>query len=290
MSIKNRIAVEWREFFRRHRLSLRNTRSNREVWHTYISPSKIISTGVVLTLTLFALVVTVVSYSPLLEYLPGYRSEALRSRNEIIANIIRLDSLESVIDNMMFYNQNVTKIMDGKLVEINRDREIVGSRESANSVKPNSADSTLRRQMEGEGRYNIRMAEVLAGIPISKPIDGIVTKRFDISKERFGVEVVGATGETILALQDGVVQFAGWLPEGGYMVTILHPESMVSLYSGLSRVIVKRGESVRGGVVIGYNSEERVEEDGSRKVVSSPVVFELWSGGNPVDPERFITF
>ncbi|MFR9651473.1 MAG: M23 family metallopeptidase [Rikenellaceae bacterium] len=290
MSTKDKYKIEWRDIFRRHRLSLRNTKNNREVWYTHISPSKILSSFMMFTLIVLSLVITVVSYSPILEYIPGYRSDALRSREEFINSIIRLDSLERVIDDMMLYSQNVALIMDGKLVKIDRDIEIKGNREGSDLVQPNRADSILRREMEGEGRYNIRMAEVLAGLPINKPIEGIVTKRFDIASEHFGVEITSAAGEKILALQDGIVQFAGWLPEGGYMVTILHPDNMVSLYSGLSQIIVKRGEAIRGGMVIGYNSEEIVDKSGKREIVSSPIVFELWSGGNPVDPERFITF
>ncbi len=280
----------WRDFFSRNRLSLRNTRSNRELWYTYISPMTIITNVVMLVVVVFAIVITIVGYSPLLEHLPGYRSEAIRSREEIIDNIIRLDSLEGVIEQMMVYSQNVATIMDGRVIEVKREVELKGNKESRETVVANSVDSALRREMEGPGRYNIHMAEMHSGSPIFKPINGIVSKNFNIRDEVFGVEITAAAGERVLALQDGVVLLSSWNPNGGYSVSILHSDNLVTIYDNLSQSIVKRGEHIKGGKVIGYNSEEITRRDGVREVVCRPIIFEMWSGANPINPERYITF
>ena len=84
------IADRWRSFFRKRRLSMRNATDNQEEWHTHISPAGIFAAFVAFVLLIFVLVLTFVAYSPVLELLPGYRSEADKSRENIIRNIMRL--------------------------------------------------------------------------------------------------------------------------------------------------------------------------------------------------------
>ena len=146
------------------------------------------------------------------------------------------------------------------------------------------------RQMEGAGHYNVRLTEMLTGAPIIKPIDGVITRHFDISKEYFGVEITAAAGEKVLSLQDGVVLLSQWQPDGGYVVNILHSDNLVSLYQNLAESTVRRGEVIKGGEVIGYNSEETIGADGKREVISLTIGLEIWSNGTPIDPERIITF
>ncbi len=45
-------------------------------------------------LLLFILILSLVAYTPVLEFLPGYRTEANRSREMLLQNIMRLDSIE----------------------------------------------------------------------------------------------------------------------------------------------------------------------------------------------------
>ncbi len=133
----------WRELFRRRRLSLLNTRDNQEVWYTHISVANIITASVTVVITLFIVVLTLVGYTPILEVLPGYRSEAIKSREAILENIFRVDSLEQIIDKMVLYSNNVALIMSEKLPisdeVINSDSVTL----ARGVVLPNSADSVL---------------------------------------------------------------------------------------------------------------------------------------------------
>ena len=57
----------------------------------HLSPASIIATAVSFVLVMFFLMLILVAYSPVLEMLPGFRTEANRSRESLMQNIIRLD-------------------------------------------------------------------------------------------------------------------------------------------------------------------------------------------------------
>lgn len=295
IEIGRTIQIFWRNMLQRKRLSLHNTRDNREIWYTHISLANMIMAGLTGTLLMFIFVLTLVGYSPVLEVLPGYRSESVRSRQNIIDNILRLDSMERVINDMMIYNDNIALIMDGKI-------SLMGSYSSRDSisllktlVSPNKIDSTLRSQIEGQGRYSLKMANAATKTPMVAPVDGIITKRFNIAQESYGVEFAVAKGARIMAAQKGVVTLTTWNPSTGYTVQIMHPNNLISIYSNLTNTIVKRGTAVKEGQAIGYSDYEEdatvaQEQEGDQKPKKSrQIAFELWSDGKPVNPERYIT-
>ncbi len=69
------------------------------------------------------------------------------------------------------------------------------------------------------------------------PVDGIVTSKFDLSKNHFGIDIVAKHNSAIKAVLDGTVVFAGWTLETGYIIAIQHQQNLVSFYTrlGISR-------------------------------------------------------
>ncbi len=295
---------------RRRRLSLLNTRDNQEVWHTHISPMNIIMALTSTLLVLFIVVLTLVGYTPILDMLPGYSAEVHRSRQTIIDNIVRLDSMERIIDEMVLYTDNVSQIMEGKTPVV-RSKSSTDSRPLSKSlVAPNSADSALRRQMEGEGRYNLRAAMAISTTPIVAPADGVITRHFDLSEESFGVEIATSAEQRVMAVQDGIVTLVIWSPVVGYTVQIAHSNNLLSIYQNIPHTTISRGDTVKSGEVIGYNGEAEITNGDSTDAktetinntqngqitpsattrASREISFELWRDGKPIDPERYIIF
>ena len=102
----------WHGFFRKRRFNMLNATDNSEEWHMHISPASIFAGLVAFLLLLFILTLSLVAYTPVLEFLPGYRTEADRSRESLIQNIIRLDSMERMMNDMLTYNENIAQIME----------------------------------------------------------------------------------------------------------------------------------------------------------------------------------
>ena len=283
------IADRWRSFFRKRRLSMRNATDNQEEWHTHISPAGIFAAFVAFVLLIFVLVLTFVAYSPVLELLPGYRSEADKSRENIIRNIMRLDSMERMMNDMLTYNENIALIMEGRTPVARVLASSDSSRISKVLVMPSPEDSLLRAQMEGDGPYAIAgrsggsRRSVREAIELAKPVEGIITDRFDIRNGNFGVRIAAAASDRITAIDNGTVVLSLWTPETGYMVELQHANNLLSVYKGLSQSLVTTGQTIRAGEMVGYNAEA---EEGEVRLFE----FELWNNGKPVDPEGYIVF
>lgn len=101
-----------RNFTKKHRVSVRDRELEREVWYMYISPMRMVLAVLGVLLVMFAVVVTAVVYTPILDTLPGYPGK--KAREILLANIERIDSLEYSLRIMQAYSDNVALIMEGK--------------------------------------------------------------------------------------------------------------------------------------------------------------------------------
>ena len=290
MKLLEKTAHWWRELFRRRRLSLRNAIDEQEEWYMHISPAGVASAFVALLLVLFILILVLAAYTPVLEFLPGYRTEAARSRENMIANIMRLDSMERMMNDMMTYNENIAQILEGRTPVSRTISNADSTRTGKVLVVPSAEDSLLRAQMEGDGPYALAgrsgsRRQVREAIELVTPAEGIITERFDIGENRFGVRIAAAPGDRITAIDNGTVLQSLWTPENGYIILLQHAGNLVSVYKNLSRSLVATGQAVRGGEQIGYSTEADVANE-EQKLFE----FELWNNGKPVDPEGYIVF
>ena len=289
MKFLKTIRAWWRGLFRKRRFNMLNATDNTEEWHMHLSPASILAGLVAFMLMLFILTLSLVAYSPILEFLPGYRTEADRSRESLVQNIIRLDSMERMMNDMLTYNENIALIMEGRTPVARTLAASDSSRISKVLVMPSPEDSLLRAQMEGDGEYAIAphsegsRRKIREAIELATPVEGIITGRFDIKQGNFGVKIAAAAGDRIAAIDNGTVVQSLWAPEAGYTVVLQHAGNLISIYKNLSQSLVSVGQTIRSGELIGYNAEA---ENGEVKLFE----FELWNNGKPVDPEGYIVF
>lgn len=289
MDFLRKIRFWWRGFFRKRRFSMLNATDNSEEWHLHLSPASIIAGLVSFVLLLFILILSLVAYTPVLEFLPGYRTEADRSRESLVQNIIRLDSMERMMNQMMTYNQNIALIMEGKTPVMRAIASSDSSRLSKVLVMPSHEDSLLRAQMEGDGPYSLSAARnesrraLRESMELLAPVEGILTEKFDVADGRLGVGIVATADAPVSAIERGTVIQSLWSPESGYTIIIQHANNLLSIYRNLSQSLVTTGQAVRGGEQIGYNAEP---VNGEVRLFG----FELWNNGKPVNPESYIVF
>ena len=289
MKFLKNIRAWQRSVFRKRRFNMLHATDNSEEWHMHLSPASIFAAFVSFALLLFILILTLVAYSPVLEFLPGYRTEADRSRESLVQNIIRLDSMERMMNDMLTYNQNIALIMEGKTPVARVLANSDSTRATKVLVMPSPEDSVLRAQMEGDGEYAVTgrsggsRRSVREAIELATPVEGIITDRFDIRNGNFGIRIAAAASDRIAAVDNGTVVLSLWTPETGYMVELQHAGNLLSVYKGLSQSLVTKGQTIRAGELIGYNAEA---EQGEVRLFE----FELWNNGKPVDPEGYIVF
>ena len=279
-----------RELFRKRRLSLRDASDGAEEWHIHLSPAGAFAAFVSFALLLFILILVLAAYTPVLEYLPGYRTEATRTREALMRDAMRLDSMERMMNDMMTYNEHIALIMEGKTPVVRSLRASDSARLDKTLVPPSRADSLLRAQMEGDSPYGLgaegSRREMREAIGMITPVEGILTEGFDIKQGRLGIRIAAAAGAGVSAIGNGTVVLSLWTPEEGHVVQIQHPDNLLSVYKHLSQSLVSPGQTVRSSEVIGYAAAP----DADRSEETRLFEFELWNDGKPVDPEGYIVF
>lgn len=287
MKSNRNIIYFFRNLGKKHRLSLHDEHNESEVWYMHISPLKIIGGIVAVVLILFIIILTTVAYTPVLNLIPGYSGN--KQREQMIQNILRVDSIQHKINEIEAWGYDVSLIMEGKTPFV-RDVTQAGDTIKVSKLEVvfrNEQDSLLRSLMEGGGEYGLsrNTGRRGAGIDLQNPVRGIISSNFSPKDSRFGVAVATASNEQVLAVGDGTVIFSSWAPGEGYTVQIQHADNLISLYRHLSQSMVTVGGRVRRGEVVGFTIDGSSDEEGKW-------LFELqlWHNGMPVDPENYIVF
>lgn len=257
----------------------------REQWSVDISPVMLGGISVAVATILFAVLLIVVAYTPILDILPGYRSNAVRSREMLIHSIVRIDSLERKMNEMLLYNENRILVVGGK-TPVTHTAQNDSLRRSRSGVLPSKEDSLLRKQMESDARYRLNRAApaitAQSELNAISPMYGLVAERFSAKGTLLGIKINGKQEAPVTAIADGVVISSEWSPEIGYCIVIQHKNSFISIYRHLAEVLPKKGGIVRQGEAIGHALPER--EGGEL----STLEFELWRDGKAVNPELYI--
>jgi len=96
-----------------------------------------------------------------------------------------------------------------------------------------------------------------------------------------GIDFLAEIGAPIIAAAGGVVAFAGFHPQYGYMVDIDHGNDLVTRYAHCSKLLVKEGDVIRRG--------RKIAETGSTGRSTGPHLhFEVRFKGGAQDPTRFL--
>ncbi len=130
---------------------------------------------------------------------------------------------------------------------------------------------------------------ILASTPSLLPVPGGVTdgygwRKDPISGEREfhrGLDIVAPAGTPVLAPADGLVTAAGRMSGYGKMIHLAHGAGLGSRFGHLSEILVKPGQRVRRGDVIG-----RVGSTG--RSTGPHLHYEIFRAGRPVDPRPFL--
>ena len=244
-----------------------------------------------LLMLLMGAAIGVVAYTPILDMIPGTPGE--KSRNLLIENIVRLDSLEREMNNLLVYSDNISLIVDGK-TPIVRNVEMVGDSidiKSKEMISTSAADSALRAQIEGTGEYSIAAAaarkNIRTQLDMLPPTQGVVTRKFDPKNGAFGVCLSVEPSATVSAVKDGTIVASYWSPDDGYVITIQHSDNLLSTYKHNTTLQKNVGAHVRAGEVIATVGESTTTE-GDKTAEALEV--ELWYKGTPIDPEGYIVF
>ena len=277
----------------KYRFVVFNDQTFEEVWNFRLSQLNVLAAFGVLIVLLTGLLFVLLLYTPLNAFLPVYTDTP--TQRLVYENALRLDSLEYELQVRDRYLMNLKNLIEGKLPETD---SIVFAQDTAthrtNIPSAHSeADSLLRLQVEKEEQTSAITALVGSGntkqeirnIHFFPPINkGMVVNTFNREEKHFGIDIVAAPNEGIMAVLDGTVISAVWSLEMGYVLQIQHDNDLVSVYSHNSALLKKTGDEVKAGEIVAIIGN-------TGELTTGPHLhFELWHRGIALNPENYIVF
>lgn len=247
--------------------------------------------GSVMLVLLIGIVTSILIFTPLKEYIPGYADVSLR--RDISEMAVKVDSMQLLINANEKYIANIKGVINGT-VGIN-DTINVNSKPSLKDTtfrigaKPEE-DSLLRLMIEDQNQYGFAIKENntkptgIAGYAFFTPVKGIITEKYNPRKGHYGIDVAATKGMSVKATLEGSVVFASWTSDAGYVIAIQHGNDLISIYKHCSVLFKKVGNFVRSAEPIAIVGDSGEMQTGPH------VHFELWFKGNAVNPKEYINF
>ncbi len=277
----------WRD---KYRFSIVNDTTFEEVWRVRLTQYNAFLLITALVLFLIGATVSLIAFTNLREFIPGYPDVTMR-RN-ILMSAIRLDSLDKELELRDKYFANMNAIISGREpADFYSVQDTSGNYRSIVFTN-NPEDSVLRARVENEEKYNLTLGPSslesvvsLAGLHFFPPVKGIISGRFDERTRHFGTDIVAKPKSSVSAVLDGSVIFTGWTMETGFVIQIQHPNNIVSVYKHNASLLKETGDLVKAGEPISI-----IGDSGELYTSGPHLHFEIWYKGSPLDPEKHILF
>ena len=276
-----------KKLLHRYRLVILNEDTFEERVSFKINRLYVIAIVILSSFFIIALTSSLIVYTPLKSYIPGYTTTDFKTAATKIN--LKLDSLQNVIDIKDAYYKSIKKVLKGEMDSIyfNVDslQNLQAITVSPAELKPSKADSLLREEVEQEDKFNVFEQAVFEGdFTLFPPVKGLISETFDKKTEHFAVDIATDKNQSVKSVADGRVIFAEWTAETGFVIIIEHKFSLISVYKHNASLLKKQGDFVTAGEVIALTGNTGELSTGTH------LHFELWSDGNPIDPQEFINF
>ena len=210
-----------------------------------------------------------------------------KANEELIRLSNSIDSLiyESQIKDQ--YIENIMIILSGGENEFLEKKSEENKLELQDLTNDYSAvDSFFRQEFESNLSFSeiIRSTDSDQNLLLMSPVSsGVISSFYDPSKSHFGIDITCKEEEPIKSVLDGTVLMSSWTKDSGYVISIIHPNNLISVYKHNSKVFVEPGEIVKTGDVISIIGNTGELSTGPH------LHFELWLNGKSINPSEFIS-
>ncbi len=244
---------------------------------------------VAFVLALVVSVIMLISFTSLREFIPGYPSA--QSRQDLIQNAIKIDSLQQEVNIWRLYLENIQRITAGeKPLGID---SLLNLRSNADSTALPEGDyakddSLLRAAVLREEQFILssreQKIEQIEGLHFFPPLKGVVTQEYNPAMGHPYLDIAAPENSVVSAILNGTIISAGWDDETGYTIHIQHDNNLVSVYKHNSKLLKKSMEKVSAGTPIALTGN-------TGTLSTAPHLhFELWHKGEAIDPQQYIKF
>ncbi len=272
----------------KYRLSIYRDETYEEVLNLKLSRLNVLAWGGLIAFIALFIVVTIIAYTPVREFIPGYPDENTLMTS--LKNKQRLDSLEAELVYRDKYFENIKRIITGEMPD-NYDN---GGDTTKNykhiSFARSSEDSILREHYKQEDKFSLepeqekKVVNSISEVHFFPPVKGLVTNSFNTPSNHYGTDIVASNNEVVKSTLEGTVVMATWTLETGWVIEVQHDNNLISVYKHNAELLKRVGDYVKVGepiAIIGNSGE----------LTTGPHLhFELWHNGVPLNPEDYISF
>lgn len=242
-----------RKLLHKYRLVILNESTFEEKISFKLSRLNVFVTGTLCIIGLIAFTTLLIAFTPLREYIPGYSSTKLKRQATELT--YKTDSLVNTLNYTNRYLNNIRMVLKGDIDNngINRDSLFEQFKLDPSSVdlSPIKEDSLLRAEVALEDKYNLfERNSYNTDLILFPPLSGILSEIYNREKKHFAVDVVAPKDTPIKSVANGIVIFAEWTAETGYVIIVEHKEGLLSVYKHNGSLNKSQGDIVRSGEVI----------------------------------------
>ena len=274
---------------KKYRFSIFNDTTHEKIFSVRASGPFSIVAIVALVLLLVVSVTILISFTSLREFIPGYPSA--QSRQDLIQNAIKIDSLQQEVNVWRLHLENIRRITAGeKPFGIDSLLNLRSTADSASFTDGNYAkdDSLLRAVVFQEEQFNLtsreQKIEQREGLHFFPPLKGVVTQEYNPVMGHPYIDIAAPENSVVSATLNGTVISAGWNDETGYTLHIQHDNNLVSVYKHNSKLLKKSMDKVTAGTPVALTGN-------TGALSTAPHLhFELWHKGEAIDPQQYIKF
>ena len=270
------------------RLALVDNQSHKQLFTVQFTKTSLFVTVVTILVTLCTLIFSLIAFTPVKTFIPGYPDA--RSKREAIQNAIKIDSLENVIYKWGLYSENLKRVLEGAAPVkidslVNAGMNEAGRKADLADIQ--RQDSLLREKVKEEEQFGIaarnRRILPIEGMHFFCPLKGVVSQGYDPISHPY-IDITAPAGSVVKATLDGTVIYAGWDNDTGHTIQLQHDGDIISIYRHNEKLLKKSGDKVTAGTSIALvgNTGELTSGD--------HLHFELWHKGEAVDPTKYINF
>jgi murein DD-endopeptidase MepM/ murein hydrolase activator NlpD len=278
-----------------YRLVIMNHETFEELGSYKLSLLNVYVTICVSVVLLTILVGSLIVFTPLRTYVPGYGDAS--KQKELMRLNQELDDLQKLVNAQQIYNDNIRRILVGEEIQTAEDIEQTALTpiDSLIEVDPIIEDEMLRKEVAMDEQILERELLSKSANYVSKelpleqlffvpPITGLISSGFDRKNKHYGTDVIAPKNTPVKSIMDGYVFVSDWTLETGNTIGIQHSNNLISFYKHNSALLKQVGSFVKAGEAIAIIGNTGELSDGPH------LHFEIWHKGKPVDASEYIIF
>jgi len=273
----------------KYRLVILNDDSFAEKFSLRLSPLGLMILFGSITIIMTFLVISLVAFTPLREYIPGY--DNVNDHKEIIRLHTKTETLEKTLNAREWYVTNFLNVLAGKTEgKTPKPKQDTTGKYTNINIKPSENDLKLRNDIENNllestsDKVSANKIDALSNFFFFTPVQGIISNSYNIREGRLGSDILSKENEFVKSTLDGTIIFAGLTATDGYVIQIQHGNNINSVYKHLSNLLKNAGDFVKAGEPIGVVGTTDQNSN------SPHLRFEIWYNGFAINPQDYVVY